>query len=274
MDFTTVYNYINEFSADQQPLVHTYSYELPIVSVTLYLLMVFLGPKFMKSKKEAKIWAVILPYWNLFLSIASLVMFVGIAPLCVLYILEFGFLKFLCLPDGQLYKGPQMFCIYLFAMSKYVELIDTFFLVVRKKEVEFLHYFHHTTVLLYTWFCMIVLPGGVGYVFGTFNTAIHTMMYYYYYRSSFKRQSWGVIVTTLQLSQMAVGVLMGVSWSVVFLTTGYCNCSVPYIFILSSVSLYGSYLYLFLNFYRKKYNSKPATKPEAKPKPSTTAKAE
>jgi len=255
MVFSEIITYINEFEANQQPLVYTYSYELPIVSVTLYLLMVFLGPKIMKNfSGESKIWGTLLPYWNLSLSIASLIMFVGIAPYCVAYFLEFGFLEFLCLPDGALYKGPQMFFIYLFAMSKYVELIDTFFLVVRKRDVEFLHYFHHTTVLLYTWFCMVTLPGGVGYVFGTVNTAVHTLMYFYYFLSSIKRQSWGVIVTTLQLSQMFVGVMMGVSWSYVFFSSGYCNNSVPYIFILSSVSLYGSYFYLFLRFYRKKYN--------------------
>jgi hypothetical protein len=62
MDIAAITKYINEFSADQQPLVYTYSYELPIVSVTLYLLLVFLGPKVMKKTGEpSKIWEKILP---------------------------------------------------------------------------------------------------------------------------------------------------------------------------------------------------------------------
>jgi len=208
----------------------------------------------MLNYNEMKIFQKILPYWNLFLSIASLIMFIGIAPYCLKYILENGFLKFLCLPDGYLYKGPQMFWVYCFCMSKFVELIDTFFLVVRKRRVDFLHYYHHTTVLLYTWFAMIILPGGVGYVYGVVNTAVHTLMYFYYYLACYSKPSWGVIVTTLQLSQMVVGVVISVSWTVVFFTSGYCTCSVPYTFIFCSVGLYGSYFYLFLKFYINKYS--------------------
>jgi len=130
----SVQDYLNNFSNENQPFVNDYTWEMPTVSVVLYLLFVFLGPKVMKHTKEFKFFSTILPYWNLFLSFASLVMFVGIFPYCFLYVVNHGFLKFLCLPDGYLYKGPQMFWIWCFNMSKYVELIDTFFLVVRKKK--------------------------------------------------------------------------------------------------------------------------------------------
>ena len=39
----------------------------------------------------------------------------------------------------------------LFIFSKLPELFDTAFLVLQKKKVIFLHWFHHTTVLLYCW---------------------------------------------------------------------------------------------------------------------------
>lgn len=38
-----------------------------------------------------------------------------------------------------------------FALSKPIELLDTLFLILRKRPVIFLHWYHHVTVLLYTW---------------------------------------------------------------------------------------------------------------------------
>ena len=38
-----------------------------------------------------------------------------------------------------------------FAMSKLIEYGDTVFLVLRKRPISFLHWYHHTTVLAYTW---------------------------------------------------------------------------------------------------------------------------
>jgi len=47
--------------------------------------------------------------------------------------------------------GPTGLWVGLFIFSKFPELLDTAFLVLQKKRVIFLHWFHHTTVLLYCW---------------------------------------------------------------------------------------------------------------------------
>ena len=41
---------------------------------------------------------------------------------------------------------------YLFTMSKVPELMDTVFIVLRKQPLIFLHWYHHITVLIFTWF--------------------------------------------------------------------------------------------------------------------------
>merc|ERR1712072_138491 len=47
--------------------------------------------------------------------------------------------------------GPAGLWLTLFIFSKIPELIDTAFLVIRKKPVIFLHWYHHFTVMLYCW---------------------------------------------------------------------------------------------------------------------------
>merc|ERR1712137_26493 len=251
-----IYDFVSNFDHSYQPIIHDFTWSLPIVTVTLYLLFVKYGPIFMAKRKKMDLSAA-LRYWNLFLAILSVAMFLGMAPPCFTFLLERGAVEFICLPGMELFHGSQMFWVYLFALSKYIELIDTAFLVLRQRTVTFLHYYHHTTVLLYTWFSMHTLPGGAGYVFSVTNSAVHSIMYWYYYRSACgKTPSWGQVVTVVQLFQMVVGVAVSGAWSIFYFTGTMCNCGFPLSFIVASVALYGSYFILFLQFYLNRYLSK------------------
>lgn len=255
-----VFETINNFTADDPPLLHDYTFSMPIIFLSVYLVFVKVGPKLMKNRKKIEGG---LASWNLFLAVLSLAMFIGMAVPCLKFYWERGFIEFLCLPGRELYHGSQFFWVWLFAISKYFELIDTVFVVIRKREVEFLHYYHHTTVLLFTWFCVITLPGGVGYMFSIMNAGVHTIMYYYFYKAAIgKRPSWGQTVTIIQLSQMVVGVIFSATWIVNYLD-GVCKCDYAYSYFFSSVALYGSYFVLFLQFYYRRYFSgkKPAPTP-------------
>ncbi len=67
----------------------------------------------------------------------------------------------------------------LFCLSKIPELLDTVFLVLRKKPVIFLHWYHHIVTLLYCWWGWSSQTGSGG-VFAYMNLFVHSIMYSYY----------------------------------------------------------------------------------------------
>ena len=54
----------------------------------------------------------------------------------------------------------------LFIYSKVPELVDTAFVVLRKKPLIFLHWYHHVTVLLYCWHSYYTLSSAGLYFVG------------------------------------------------------------------------------------------------------------
>merc|ERR1712060_548059 len=113
-------------------------------------------------------------------------------------------------------SGSTGLWIFLFIISKFPELFDTFFIVVNKKRLIFLHWYHHVTVLLYCWHSYASRIG-TGLWFASMNYTVHSVMYFYFgltqlgptYRKMVKRFS--VLVTMLQLTQMMVGIAVTVA---------------------------------------------------------------
>ena len=71
---------------------------------------------------------------------------------------------------------------YVFYMSKFIELCDTLFFILRKKnnQITFLHVFHHGIMPVSWWFGVKFVPGGFGTVHALLNSFIHFLMYFYY----------------------------------------------------------------------------------------------
>ena len=80
------------------------------------------------------------------------------------------------------------------------ELLDTFFIVIHKKKLMFLHWYHHVTVLLYCWHCFSNSPA-IGIVFVAMNFGVHALMYGYYFLMAIRmKPSWfnPISITFLQ----------------------------------------------------------------------------
>lgn len=240
------------FNGHRQPIIHDYPW-LPVFVIPIYVLIVYFGPKLMANREPFRIKG-ILKVYNFFLAFISLCMFLGMAIPVYDFLSTRSFYDLVCMPEGELYYGVAFFCIWLFALSKYLELLDTVFLILEKKEIIFLHWYHHTTVLAYTWFSLVILtpPGAI---FAVVNTFVHTIMYWYYYLSATGyRAPWARVVTVIQLSQMIVGIVTSSTWSYFYLTGVKCPMTHPNTYMVSSLVIYVTYFLLFLQLYIDRYH--------------------
>merc|ERR1711879_1060575 len=150
-------------------------------------------------------------------------------------------------------SGPSGLWTALFIYSKYFELMDTVFLVLRKKPVGFLHWYHHCSVLLSCWhgFFFEVPPG---LYFVAMNYSVHSIMYFYYFLAAVCRHppKWAFLVTSLQLAQMAGGIAVTL-FSVNRLRFGPRHCDGYMPSYILSLAIYVSYFYLFAEFMWKSY---------------------
>jgi len=162
---------------------------------------------------------------------------------------------------AELWGGPGTgLAVQLFILSKLPELIDTVFIVIRKKPLIFLHWYHHVTVLAYCWHSYVT-ENGAGLYFIGMNYTVHAVMYFYYFLMAMRAipkwfPSW--IITTMQILQMVVGTTV-VGFSIYYKNYGSehhptpGSCNVTNNNLIVGGIIYASYLYLFMEFAVKRY---------------------
>jgi len=234
------------------------NWTVPIVAVTVYALFCFYGQKYMENRKPFN-FRTALAAWNLFLTTYSgMTVLRGIT---AFHSLTTRSLKEnLCTDPSEVYGGSMYLWTILFVLSKFAELMDTFFIVVHKKPLIFLHWYHHITVLLYCWVAwQEKTPSAV--FFGPINAAVHTIMYFYYFLMAVRmKPKWmnAMWITVAQLVQMVVGVSVSVISFYYYKTDE--TCAVTKNTVTSAFLMYGSYLYLFAAFFVKRYFKGKSTK--------------
>ena len=141
------YEWERNFKADAFLKWHSEMTDIPIITIAVYLAIIFGVPKILsKPLPLKKVFAV----WNLGLSIFSICGASRVVPFLFEAFQKNGFEYTICKTPTQWYSsGPVGVWMMFFIYSKIPELCDTFFLVLRGKNVIFLHWFHHVTVLLY-----------------------------------------------------------------------------------------------------------------------------
>eukprot|EP01128_Nolandella_sp_AFSM9_P007260 TRINITY_DN3926_c0_g1_i1.p1 TRINITY_DN3926_c0_g1~~TRINITY_DN3926_c0_g1_i1.p1 ORF type:complete len:273 (+),score=40.39 TRINITY_DN3926_c0_g1_i1:32-850(+) len=261
---TPMIEWAEAFTWETEPLVHS-GWTIPVATVVFYFVVVVqLLPRYMATREAFKL-KTFLSVWNFGLFLFSLGCILSFVWRLVLGVQQHGLDVLICDTNGHFWSGLDLFCVWIFLISKFFELGDTVLLVLRKRPVIFLHWYHHVTVLLYCWQANMTHNSN-SILFGTMNAFIHTVMYYYYWQSSMgNRLSWGSLVTKLQLSQMFFGIALVVSW-------GYydrvldmnCYATTHDGPLLTSFIMYGSYFILFLHFYVGRWLAKRKSDKEGK----------
>lgn len=224
----------------------------PAPLITLLIAYVYfctsVGPRFMRDRKPFQLKNTIVLY-----NISQIVMSVYL----VYEGLAAGWLKdynFSCQPVDFSESGNRMAAaVWWYFFAKIIELLDTVFFVLRKKnrQISFLHVYHHTLMPICAWIGTKFLPGGHGTLLGVINSFIHIIMYTYYLISGLgpeyqKYLWWKKHLTTIQLVQFCI--VFYHNFSVMFRD---CNYPKPLNFLLALNA--GLFLYMFGNFYYHNY---------------------
>eukprot|EP00954_Amorphochlora_amoebiformis_P005235 412374-Amorphochlora_amoeboformis.AAC.1 len=227
----------------------------PAMMSVLYLVLIFAGQKIMKNRDPLDEFCK--PYmlvYNLYQTVFNSWWVVMV----IMEVYRLGYPIFrvpLTLTAEQFDLG---FLLWLHYQNKYLEMLDTAFMVMRKKskQISFLHCYHHL-LLLWAWYAVCKFGcGGESYFGALMNSFIHVLMYGYYFLSTIKVPvPWKRYLTKMQMLQFVV--------CLVHTVVSLLNGTYPWKLCLIEVWVMINMLYLFNKFYQDAYKKKMAAKKAA-----------
>jgi len=216
----------------------------------IYVILIFAGQQWMSSRSPFDL-RIPLFLWSSVLSVFSIIGTFRTVPELYSAVVNYGWTYSVC--NSFFYHGSSGFWAFLFTMSKAYELGDTLFIVLRRQPLIFLHWYHHITVMLYTFYSYPEhVSAGRWYI--VMNYIVHSFMYTYYALRAVRVPVPSLVrmsVTLLQILQMIIGLVVSVS---VFINKrNGVKCDQSHFFINAAILMYGSYLVLFIHFFIQQY---------------------
>lgn len=229
---------------------------LGIIVAYVYFVKI-LGPEIMASRKPFSLKPLIFIYNVLMVMINAFFFFTAS------YHTKFGIQTWYCTPVDQNANDAEwkwkLTVGYLFVMSKFIDLLDTIFFVLRKnfRQVSALHVIHHSLVPINCWLGLKYVPSESAAFMPFINSFIHTVMYTYYALSSLGPQMkpflwWKKYLTSMQIIQLAL-----VSIHCIYLGLNSA-CNLPKVLFLAGFPQVLLFLYMFCSFFSKSYVTNPS----------------
>ncbi|KAL8872149.1 MAG: hypothetical protein Q9174_002171 [Haloplaca sp. 1 TL-2023] len=229
-----------------------------VTMLVSYYVLVLGGREFMKNRKPFKLNALFMIH-NLYLTLASGIMLVLFIEQLVPTVWRRGIFFAICDHRGG-WTRELVVLYYMNYITKYVELIDTVFLVLKKKPLTFLHTYHHGATALLCYSQLIGLTA-VSWVPITLNLLVHVVMYWYYFQSARGvRIWWKEWITRLQIAQFIIDLGFVYFASYTYFTSTYFpnaptygKCAGEEFAAFAGMGILSSYLLLFISFYFATY---------------------
>jgi len=152
-------------------------------------------------------------WWNIFLAAFSMVGLSACLPVMLHELWHNGVDFTVCASASWYGHGWHGLWVAFFIYSKFFELVDTVLLLLAGRPVILLHWWHHSTVLLYCWHAYATTPG-TGMWYATMNYGVHSIMYAYFAATQHSKRAreavkpCAIYITLLQLLQMVVGIAL------------------------------------------------------------------
>ncbi|CAG0901766.1 unnamed protein product [Darwinula stevensoni] len=243
---------LNGERAEYVQLWFMHNWTLSFVIAAVYLILVFLGRRWMRSRPPWNLTKALI-LWNVFISLGTIIGLTRAVPEVIRSLRGNSLYSSLCFGNHMRHNPVAANWALVFVLSKVGELGDTAFIILRKQRLIFLHWYHHLTVLLYTWYsCAQAIPAArLG---ATLNGLVHAFMYSYYAARAAKirvPRRIAMFITLFQLTQMVFGIYISV-YAYLAKKAGL-HCETPWENIYVSFLMYLSYFLLFLNFFFHAY---------------------
>lgn len=249
------------------PSVPYTSLQPVLATIATYYVVIFGGREVMKALPIIRI-NLVFQLHNLFLTTLSLTLLVLLVEQLLPILAREGLMYAIC--NSGSWTQPIVTLYYLNYLTKFYELLDTVFLVLRKKPLTFLHTFHHgaTALLCYT---QLVGHTSVSWVPIVLNLFVHVVMYWYYFLAALKiRVWWKEWVTRLQIIQFIIDLFFVYFASYTYFTYNYWpfmpnmgNCAGEEFAAIAGCAILTSYLFLFIGFYIRVYSKSKQPKSKA-----------
>ncbi|KAH3674945.1 hypothetical protein WICMUC_002965 [Wickerhamomyces mucosus] len=238
----------------------------PVIGTIITYYIIILGGQFIFKKFDLKPWKlnILFQFHNLSLTLISLTLLLLMIEQLFPIIYYNGLFYAICNAGAWTPKLVTLY--YLNYMTKYLEFIDTLFLVVKRKKIIFLHSYHHgATALL----CYFQLIGGtsISWVVISLNLGVHVVMYFYYFLAARGiRVWWKQWITNFQIIQFILDLIF--IYYATFIKVRFdlglfgcdskvcLNCVGSPVATWTGVGIISSYLVLFILFYIEIYINK------------------
>lgn len=253
---TAILQQYNDFIVGGDPYVREYfllrSIKPMVTIISFYVLFVtYIGPSIMRHRKPIQLRRLIIVYNFVLVGYYAYFLLGG-----AYFLYRLGLSTF-CDSTLDSRKNPLVanfyFHGYVMYVIRFIELVDTVFLVLSKKfrMITPLHVFHHSIVPIFGWFGFRSERSAYLSAFMAVNSFIHIIMYTYYAVAALgpeyqKYLWWKRYLTFMQITQFFVAAIY-----TMFMYSIGCTTS-KFVFICSCFLLV-LFFFWFIKFYRRTF---------------------